>query len=503
MVYQYYFFFNFLKKFKDYDEAVNQQQDDESKAINISRISEVSRSKENSDQFSNQKFQKNNANISSKSNNPNLRNEDSVNPNINSNSNNMLNMNDLSSKYNSKQDSFQPSKLIHNPDSKTFKENKNTNKSKNLKLDQIKDLQSLGSDHEYNNDANLYHDEMGDEYNYINDTDSLNLDRVNMNMEESLKLMNKMQNTNNNHVINIHHDIGNNKSTNQQPSVSNKTSSRPLTANNKGSSISNRLNQVNNNKYLSNHSNKKSQKSRESNNNISKNKSSGINSGNKFKNLYNNPLYNKNKSASKKSMKSNTNNGSKSDISMSSVHSYDKQKNSIANNNNQFDLQQRNNYVNKNIGIMNKPTKEIIHEEINNDINEENEVYDNQIPYQNNNDHNAQYNENYIKEVEAIDENEAEQYANDESLKEDILKEFRRIYGNKIDKLLIRSQLQNSTNILELILNNVKLARNKMMKLSNNNLDPDDLAVLNYIFNKFFILFLFRPKNFLQNIRKN
>jgi hypothetical protein len=66
---------------------------------------------------------------------------------------------------------------------------------------------------------------------------------------------------------------------------------------------------------------------------------------------------------------------------------------------------------------------------------------------------------------------------NDENFKFEIMKEFRRIYGNKLDRILVKSNLQNSSNVLEMILRNVKLARQKMIKVQANNLDPDDLMV--------------------------
>jgi hypothetical protein len=69
---------------------------------------------------------------------------------------------------------------------------------------------------------------------------------------------------------------------------------------------------------------------------------------------------------------------------------------------------------------------------------------------------------------------------NDENLKYEIIKEFRRIYGNKLDKILLKNNLQNSSNVLEMILRNVRLARQKMIKVQGNNLDPDDLIVRNF-----------------------
>jgi len=75
---------------------------------------------------------------------------------------------------------------------------------------------------------------------------------------------------------------------------------------------------------------------------------------------------------------------------------------------------------------------------------------------------------------------------NDENFKFEIIKEFRRIYGNKLDRILVKSNLQNSSNILEMILRNVKLAKQKMIKMQANDLNPDDVIV-NYKLNIIFI----------------
>jgi hypothetical protein len=63
---------------------------------------------------------------------------------------------------------------------------------------------------------------------------------------------------------------------------------------------------------------------------------------------------------------------------------------------------------------------------------------------------------------------------------------MKRIYGNKFDKVIMKSNMQNS-NMLDVILKNIKLAKNKMVKLGIEDVDNDDLIV--NIFN-------FRLKNF-------
>lgn len=84
---------------------------------------------------------------------------------------------------------------------------------------------------------------------------------------------------------------------------------------------------------------------------------------------------------------------------------------------------------------------------------------------------NEDFSENLIEELPL----------NDENLKYEIIKEFRRIYGNKLDKILLKNNLQNSSNVLEMIFRNVRLARQKMIKVQGNNLDPDDLIVSDII----------------------
>jgi hypothetical protein len=66
---------------------------------------------------------------------------------------------------------------------------------------------------------------------------------------------------------------------------------------------------------------------------------------------------------------------------------------------------------------------------------------------------------------------------NDESLKFEIMKEVKRIYGNKFDKVIQKNNTQNS-NLLEVILKNIKLAKHKMAKLGIEDVDTDDLIVI-------------------------
>ncbi len=69
----------------------------------------------------------------------------------------------------------------------------------------------------------------------------------------------------------------------------------------------------------------------------------------------------------------------------------------------------------------------------------------------------------------------------DEEFKYEIIKQFRRLYGNKLDRIFLKQNLQNSQNMLEIILRNIKLARTKMLKLENRIPDPDDLLTKEFM----------------------
>lgn len=84
---------------------------------------------------------------------------------------------------------------------------------------------------------------------------------------------------------------------------------------------------------------------------------------------------------------------------------------------------------------------------------------------------------------------------NDENVKFEIMKEFKRIYGNNLHRLFLKENLSKSSTTLELIIRNLKLAKSKMSKMGAQiNKDPDDLLVS---FNKF------RLKNSCLDITKN
>jgi hypothetical protein len=75
-------------------------------------------------------------------------------------------------------------------------------------------------------------------------------------------------------------------------------------------------------------------------------------------------------------------------------------------------------------------------------------------------------------------ESMGDEIAVDDALKYEIMKEFRRLYGNKLDRLFLKTTVGNSNNsVLEMIMQTIKIARNKMIKMGADNIDPDDLQV--------------------------
>lgn len=88
-----------------------------------------------------------------------------------------------------------------------------------------------------------------------------------------------------------------------------------------------------------------------------------------------------------------------------------------------------------------------------------------------------QNNTNIIEEAEVTENIIEELPLSEENLKFEVMKEFRRIYGDKLDKVVLKNNLKNSGNIIEVILRNIKLARQKMVKLGINNTEADDLIV--------------------------
>ena len=54
---------------------------------------------------------------------------------------------------------------------------------------------------------------------------------------------------------------------------------------------------------------------------------------------------------------------------------------------------------------------------------------------------------------------------NDENLKFEIMKEFKKIYGNNLHRLFLKENLSKSSSTLELIIRNLKVAKSKMSKV--------------------------------------
>lgn len=68
-----------------------------------------------------------------------------------------------------------------------------------------------------------------------------------------------------------------------------------------------------------------------------------------------------------------------------------------------------------------------------------------------------------------------------EELQLEVMKEMKRIYGNKFDHVLLNYNAKNSQGLIDLILRNIKLARQKAMKIANRIPDPDDLVTKEFI----------------------
>ena len=70
---------------------------------------------------------------------------------------------------------------------------------------------------------------------------------------------------------------------------------------------------------------------------------------------------------------------------------------------------------------------------------------------------------------------------NDQSFKYQIMKEFRKLYGDKLDFLFSKYNSQFSPNLIESALRNIKLAKNNMLKVGNRFPPKDDPKTLEYL----------------------
>ena len=158
--------------------------------------------------------------------------------------------------------------------------------------------------------------------------------------------------------------------------------------------------------------------------------------------------------------------------------------NSSAKNKNKKDINSSGNKKNKNIPQQ-KSDKKSSNKKINENIqsNEEqpekkveNENNKNEQDNQNKNDENQISDNTNIKNTEG---NNLPIY--DDSFKYEIMKEFRRIYGDKLDYLFLKYNSQLSPNSIELALRNIKLAKEKMIKLGTRIPEPDDSKTKEYL----------------------
>ena len=69
----------------------------------------------------------------------------------------------------------------------------------------------------------------------------------------------------------------------------------------------------------------------------------------------------------------------------------------------------------------------------------------------------------------------------DENIKYEIMKEFRKIYGDKLDYIFLKYNSQFSQNIIELALRNIKLAKKKMLKLGTNIPSKEDPEIIEFL----------------------
>ena len=85
------------------------------------------------------------------------------------------------------------------------------------------------------------------------------------------------------------------------------------------------------------------------------------------------------------------------------------------------------------------------------------------------------------KNTQTNEEENAEYPIIDEGAKYEIMKEFKKLYGDKLDNIFLKHNLEISRNTLELALRNIKLAKQKMMKIGNRIPEVDDLKTKEYL----------------------
>jgi len=85
------------------------------------------------------------------------------------------------------------------------------------------------------------------------------------------------------------------------------------------------------------------------------------------------------------------------------------------------------------------------------------------------------------KNSQEKEEEENEEPLIEEEYRYEIMKQFKKIYGDKLDNIFLKHNLENSKNVFELALRNIKLAKQKMMKIENRYPEVDDLKTKEYI----------------------
>ena len=85
------------------------------------------------------------------------------------------------------------------------------------------------------------------------------------------------------------------------------------------------------------------------------------------------------------------------------------------------------------------------------------------------------------KNSQEKEEEENEEPLIEEEYRYEIMKQFKKIYGDKLDNIFLKHNMENSKNVFELALRNIKLAKQKMMKIENRYPEVDDLKTKEYI----------------------
>jgi hypothetical protein len=124
----------------------------------------------------------------------------------------------------------------------------------------------------------------------------------------------------------------------------------------------------------------------------------------------------------------------------------------------------------------------------NNEINNNNNNNNNEdLEHNNNEPQKGEEQDQDAKDDENENENENESATDEQNIYMDeeyqlIIKELKRLYGEKYDNILLKQNAQKSKNLLELIFRNIKLARERSLKIKDRlPEDADDLRTKEYI----------------------